>query len=88
MSEFVIHCPECNKGLKVRDASKLGKKAGCPKCGHVFVLSLPKHSSDDSEEEIEFELADKSQAPLVNCRPLDSGLKEACRPGQSAGLGR
>lgn len=65
MSEFVIHCPECNKGLKVRDSSKLGKKAGCPKCGHVFVLSLPKNSSDDSEEEIEFELADKSQAPLV-----------------------
>lgn len=59
MSEFVINCPKCGKGLKLRDRSKLGKKAGCPKCNHVFVLQMPEQ--DDSEEdEIQFELANDS----------------------------
>lgn len=59
MSELVINCPKCGKGLKVRDRSNLGKKAGCPKCQHTFVLQLP-NDADDSADEVQFELANES----------------------------
>lgn len=58
MSELVINCPKCGKGLKLRDRSKLGKKAGCPKCNHTFVLQVPEE--DDSAEEVQFELAEET----------------------------
>lgn len=61
MSELVINCPKCGKGLKVRDRSNLGKKAGCPKCKHTFVLQLPQDDEDDSGDEVQFELATESQ---------------------------
>ncbi len=61
MSELVINCPKCGKGLKVRDRSNLGKKAGCPKCRHTFVLQVPQDDEDDSADEVQFELASESQ---------------------------
>ncbi len=56
---MVIRCPKCTKGLKLRDSSKLGKKARCPKCRHVFVMQLPtpQPESEDDEDEIQMELA-------------------------------
>jgi len=58
MSVLVVRCPECNKGLKLRDESKLGKKGKCPQCGNVFVLQRPAASSED---EVQFELAPQAQ---------------------------
>lgn len=57
MSALVVKCPKCDKGLKLRDRSKLGKKARCPKCSHVFILSAPPEPDDD-EDEVELQLAD------------------------------
>lgn len=57
---MVIRCPKCSKGLKLKDPSKLGKKARCPKCKHVFVMQAPPPGPDDDDddsEEIQMELA-------------------------------
>lgn len=56
MSELVVKCPKCTKGLKLRDRSKIGKKARCPKCSHVFVLTAPPEP-DQGEDEVELKLA-------------------------------
>ena len=56
MSDLVVNCPKCTKGLKLRDRSKIGKKARCPKCSHVFVLSVPSEP-DESADEVELKLA-------------------------------
>jgi hypothetical protein len=40
MSEFIIRCPSCSKGLKLKDQSRIGKKAKCPKCETIFVMQL------------------------------------------------
>ena len=56
MSELVVNCPKCSKGLKLRDRSKIGKKARCPKCSHVFVLTAPPEP-DPVEDEVELKLA-------------------------------
>lgn len=53
---MVIRCPKCDKGLKLKDPSKLGQKARCPKCKHVFVMQAPQ-PDDESEDEIQMELA-------------------------------
>jgi DNA-directed RNA polymerase subunit RPC12/RpoP len=56
MSELVVNCPKCSKGLKLRDRSKIGKKARCPKCSHVFVLTAPPEP-EQVEDEVELKLA-------------------------------
>ena len=56
MSELVVNCPKCAKGLKLRDRSKIGKKARCPKCSHVFVLTAPPEPKS-VEDEVELKLA-------------------------------
>ena len=61
---MVIRCPKCNKGLKLKDPAKLGKKARCPKCKHVFIMQAPApESDDDSEDEIQMELAQPAAPP-------------------------
>lgn len=66
MSSLVVRCPECNKGLKLRDESKLGKKGKCPQCGNVFVLQRPAPAAPE-EDEVEFQLAQPAQgaAPVA-----------------------
>lgn len=59
MSELVVKCPKCTKGLKLRDRSKIGKKARCPKCSHVFVLTAPPEP-DQGEDEVELKLASEA----------------------------
>lgn len=63
MSDLVVKCPKCGKGLKLRDRSKIGKKARCPKCSHVFVLTAPPEP-DGSDDEVELKLASEA-APQV-----------------------
>ena len=72
MSDLVVNCPKCTKGLKLRDRSKIGKKARCPKCSHVFVLSVPSEP-DESADEVELKLA--------------SEVASAFSSGRSAGCG-
>lgn len=63
MSGLVVNCPKCSKGLKLRDRSKIGKKARCPKCSHVFVLTDPPEA-EAGEDEVELKLAsDAAPAP-------------------------
>ncbi len=54
MSNIVIPCPKCGKGLRIRDRKLLGRKGRCPQCKHAFVLEEP--------EEVELELADAATA--------------------------
>jgi hypothetical protein len=61
MSQLVVRCPECSKGLKLRDESKLGKKGKCPQCGNVFVLQRSAPSAPD-EDEVELQLAQPGSA--------------------------
>jgi hypothetical protein len=65
MSVLVVNCPKCSKGLKLRDRGKLGKKARCPKCSHVFILSAP---PEDDEDEVELQLASDA-APQPATQP-------------------
>lgn len=65
MSVLVVNCPKCSKGLKLRDRGKLGKKARCPKCSHVFILSAP---PEDDEDEVELQLASEV-APQPAAQP-------------------
>ena len=58
MPEIVIRCPQCDRGLKLRDSSKLGKKARCPNCRTVFFLTAP-----PDEDEVELQLADAPDQP-------------------------
>ena len=60
MSQLVVRCPECNKGLKLRDESKLGKKGKCPQCGNVFVLQRPAPAAP-KEDEVQLQLAPQGQ---------------------------
>lgn len=55
-----IHCPQCGRGLKIKDKSLLGKKVKCPACAHPFVLALP---TPPQEEEVPLELVE-SEPPV------------------------
>ncbi len=46
MADLVSTCPHCQRKLKLRDPAMLGKKAKCPACQQVFVLT-----ADDAEPE-------------------------------------
>ena len=98
MSEMVVRCPKCAKGLKLRDRSKIGKKARCPKCSHVFVLTAPPEPVQD-EDEVELKLASEaasqpapqSDAPAVgvaarwvpdNSSPLEQAAPQPAVPQQ------
>ena len=50
---YRIACPKCSKTLKFKDASRVGSKAKCPKCGHSFVVELP-----EAPDEVELHLAE------------------------------
>ena len=40
MSETIsVVCPMCGVSMKLKDRSKLGKKANCPNCSNLFVLA-------------------------------------------------
>jgi len=56
MEPILIPCPQCGKGLKLRDHSLLGKRGKCPQCQHRFRLEEP--------DEVELELAD-DEAPVT-----------------------
>jgi hypothetical protein len=77
MSELVVKCPKCTKGLKVRDRSKIGKKARCPKCSHVFVLSAPA-APEPEEDEVELKLASEA-APAPPPQPDAPAVGVAAR---------
>jgi hypothetical protein len=84
MSEIVIKCPKCDRGLKLRDRSKLGKKARCPKCQTVFFLTAP-----PDDDEVELQLASPAPAkPAVGVGghwvPDDAGPATAAGAPQAA----
>lgn len=58
MAEIVISCPKCSRQLKLRDRSKLGKKARCPKCQNIFFMTAP----PEEEDEVELQLAAEPSA--------------------------
>ncbi|MCA9017164.1 MAG: hypothetical protein KDA77_17665, partial [Planctomycetaceae bacterium] len=65
MTSIAVPCPQCNKKLKLRDKSLLGKKARCPNCNHAFVLKLPVTApaiQEAAPEQVQIDLA-PSTAP-------------------------
>lgn len=98
MSVLIIHCPKCNNGLRLRDRSKLGKKAGCPKCWHTFIMHAPASMSEpveeDDEDEVEFELVEAPAKPLVgkaarriaDDEPVRAAPVVTARPGELPGI--
>lgn len=75
MSGLVVKCPKCTKGLKLRDRSRIGKKARCPKCSHVFVLSAP---VEPERDEVELKLA-STAAPVEPQQPDAPAVGVAAR---------
>lgn len=59
MGVIKIPCPKCQRPLKLRDPSMLGKRGKCPRCAHKFVLTPPE------EDEVEFELAEAAPQPIA-----------------------
>lgn len=84
MSNLVVRCPKCSKGLKLRDRSKLGKKAKCPKCEHVFVLQAPPELGSDDEDDVEFQLAEPAQPQVgTGARWVPDDAASSGQPAQS-----
>lgn len=50
MTGLSIACTSCGASLKLPDASLIGKRVKCPKCGNRFVLALPKVPALEPEE--------------------------------------
>jgi hypothetical protein len=50
MAGISIACSSCEASLKLPDASLIGKRVKCPKCGNRFVLALPQAPALDPEE--------------------------------------
>lgn len=78
MTLIVIPCPQCGKGLKLKDRSLLGKKGKCPKCTEVFRLEEPDPAEED---EVELELvapaataASAAPAPAAQINTTDTPI--------------
>lgn len=81
-----ISCPSCGAGLKLADASRLGKKIKCPKCAEVFVAA--REDEVEELEEIE-ELEDEEPEPKRKSQPQASrkgGKKGPAKKSSGAGL--
>ena len=50
MAGISIACSSCGASLRLPDASLIGKKVRCPKCGARFVLTLPPVVAAEPEE--------------------------------------
>ncbi len=50
MAGISIPCSSCGASLKLPDASLIGKRVKCPKCGNRFVLNPPQAPSLEPEE--------------------------------------
>ena len=63
--QWLISCPKCQQNLKIENHSLLGRRGQCPKCGHKFLLEIPKSSdfATKPSRDIDFdtELADDTQ---------------------------
>ena len=79
-----VECPQCGAKLKLKDRSKLGKKAACPQCRTPFVLTAP--PEDDGLDEFEdfddlgdYEEAEYAAAPAPRQRSATHSGKDAGR---------
>ena len=50
MAGISIACASCGASLKLPDASLVGKRVKCPKCGVRFVLTVPQLGSAELDE--------------------------------------
>jgi DNA-directed RNA polymerase subunit RPC12/RpoP len=78
MEPFDVACPECEKRLRVKLPSLVGRTVSCPNCKHRFVIERPAHLSDD---EISFnhggpEAVSSIFAPAIHTG-VDSDVKSA-----------
>lgn len=58
MTTALVVCPHCEKTIKLRDRSLLGKKGKCPSCAKSFLLE----EQSKEEEVISLQLADEEPA--------------------------
>ncbi|MDA1230969.1 MAG: hypothetical protein O2856_09360, partial [Planctomycetota bacterium] len=50
MAGISIACSSCGAFLKLPDASMIGKRVKCPKCGNRFILTMPQLATSEPEE--------------------------------------
>lgn len=62
MSEIVIRCPVCSKGLKLKDLSRIGKKAKCPQCETIFVMQMDQVQQPEDSPRAESKSKKKKQS--------------------------
>lgn len=62
MAGISIACSSCGASLKLPDASLVGKRVKCPKCGTRFVLTIPSVVAAEPEE-VPLQLADHVAPP-------------------------
>jgi hypothetical protein len=83
-----VECPQCGAKLKLKDRSKLGKKAACPKCREPFVLTAPPED-DELDEFADFgddEFADFGDNEEAEYAAAPSPRRRsAARSGKGAG---
>lgn len=80
MASIAVPCPQCNKKLKLRDESLLGKKARCPNCKHAFVLKLPAASQTTKESTAEPSHVEQKEAVTAPPSRPQSPLEKPVQP--------
>lgn len=70
MEPFDVACPECEKRLRVKLPSLVGRTVSCPNCKHRFVIERPAHLSDD---EISFNHGGPEAVSSIFAPAIDTG---------------
>jgi predicted Zn finger-like uncharacterized protein len=68
MTPFKVACEHCDASFKINDASKIGKRVKCPRCGEAFTIPGPAAEEDD-----EFDDVDEPPAKPVRRIPAKTG---------------
>lgn len=80
---ITVQCPECQAKLKLKSRKSVGRKVGCPKCQHKFVLSLPPEEDLDSNWDAGIESSADSGEKLPSNAAASGG-----KSGQAQAVGK
>jgi predicted Zn finger-like uncharacterized protein len=81
MSPFKVACEHCDASFKIADASKIGKRVKCPKCGEAFTIRKP--ADEDDFEDDDF---DEEPAKPIRRGPAKKGGGSSKKAKSSEGL--
>lgn len=83
MAGITVACSHCGAQLKLKDDSKVGRKAPCPKCKQLFVIT----PIDDGAGP-DFDLDDDFDEPVAAAAPRASKKKGSDGSGKSSKKGK